>query len=615
MSIFNRRTAVVIHDLLMINFAWGLAITLRYLFQPPNEINLLDLNLQILPIIIIIQSIIFWHYDLYKGIWRFASIPDLLNISRAAILGALVISLCLILLNRLEGIPRSSLLLYPIFLSILLGIPRLLYRLWREHSFHFLLKSEANAKRVLIIGAGLSGEMLARDMLRNQEYLPIAFLDKNQRLHGARVHSIPVLGDVNKLSECVTKLNIELIIIAIPSANDIEMQTIVEFCEQTKVLFRTLPKLQDMYNNDKNISLNSLKNVCIEDLLGREKISLDWEIIKEGLNNKIVMISGGGGSIGAELCYQIVKLQPKSIIIFEQCEFNLYKIDLHLAKEFPDIKIHSCLGDICDRRAVAHVIKTYKPEIIFHAAAYKHVPMLQFQIREAANNNILGTQILAETAIKYNCKSFVMISTDKAVNPTSIMGACKRIAEIYCQCLNGNSGTNFITVRFGNVLGSAGSVVPLFQKQITEGGPVTVTHPDITRYFMTIPEACELILQAGTISHGGEIFVLDMGIPIKISYLAEQLIKLSGKIPNKDIKIVYTGLRAGEKLYEELFHMEEEARSRTKHDKIMLASHRNDYELVQVTEILEKISYACDDYNVEKIESFIKQLVPEYIKH
>jgi len=601
-----RRLAVILHDLFMVIIAWSLALNLRLFFQL-SEQELLLLSSTI-PIALLAQSLIFWHYGLYQGIWRFASLPDLWNILRSVFVGSLVMTLILFLTGYLDDYPRSALLLYPLLLALFLGLPRLFYRLWREQSFRFLLEPHPN-QRVLIIGAGCAGETLVRDMRRGREYLPIALLDDDKYLHGARLHGVPIVGGINRLQDTVQKLSIDLIVLAIPSASNLQMQRAVEYCEQAQVAFRTLPKPSE--ENKKPASLAEIQDVSIFDLLGREKIQLDWRIIEAGLGGKVVLVSGGGGSIGSELCLQIAKLRPQALVILESCEYNLHEIMLRLAKDSPETRLFPCLGDVCDLHTVNHTLKTYRPQVIFHAAAYKHVPMLQHQTREAIHNNVLGTRTLAEAAVKHKCHSFVLISTDKAVNPTSVMGATKRVAEIFCQALNGRAATRFITVRFGNVLGSAGSVVPLFKRQIAHGGPVTVTHPDITRYFMTIPEACQLILQAGAMGYGGEIFVLDMGTPIKIRYLAEQLIRLSGKEPDKEIEIVYTGLRPGEKLYEELFHPAEERMSKTRHTKIMLASHRP-ANWDALTQALDEFIPACDNYDETKLRTVLLRLVPEF---
>jgi FlaA1/EpsC-like NDP-sugar epimerase len=406
----------------------------------------------------------------------------------------------------------------------------------------------------------------------------------------------------------VERLDVNLIVLALPSANPSQMRRLVELCEKTGVPFRTLPPIDSLMSGQ--VTLNQLREVSIDDLLGREPVALDWQAIETELRGKKVLVTGAGGSIGSELCRQIARLRPAHLILLDSGEFNLYSIEMELTKKFPRLPISRCLNDVVDRPAVEKVFAESRPEIVFHAAAYKHVPMLEDQVREAARNNVLGTRTMAEVADRFGCETFVMISTDKAVNPANVMGTSKRAAEIFCQNLNKRSQTRFVTVRFGNVLGSAGSVVPLFKQQIEAGGPVTVTHREITRYFMTIPEACQLILQASVMGDGGEIFVLDMGEPIKIAYLAEQMIRLSGKVPGEDIDIAYTGLRPGEKLYEELFH-EKEALQSTHHEKILLARHR-EFDWQRLTEILDGMVIACHSYHEANIRGLLSELVPEW---
>ncbi|MDH5614013.1 MAG: polysaccharide biosynthesis protein, partial [Gammaproteobacteria bacterium] len=521
------------------------------------------------------------------------------------VVGALSVAATLFLVNRLQGIPRASLILYPIFLILLLGGPRLVYRMWKDHGL--LNINSLHRKRVLIIGAGRAGDMLARDMLRDHDFMPIGYLDDQEKLVGAKMQGIPVLGAINKLPEIVDKEEIDSIVIAIPSASNSAMQKIVELCEHTNIPFRTLPRMRGSANHHPSVS--ELKEVAIEDILGRDPVSLDWKNIRNHYVGKTILVSGGGGSIGSELCRQISRLGPASLIIFDISEYNLYSIQMELGEKFPNIPIHAVLGDVCDDKAVEHMMGKYHPDIIFHAAAYKHVPMLQEQIREAVYNNVMGTRNLALAADKFKCSTFIMISTDKAVNPTNVMGATKRSAEIFCQNFDALSETAFITVRFGNVLGSAGSVVPLFQEQIANGGPITVTHPDIIRYFMTIPEASQLIMQSGIMGDGGEIYVLEMGEPVKITYLAEQMIRLSGKKPGEDIEIVYTGLRPGEKLYEELFYKDESLLD-TGHSKILLAnSRKSDWKYIE--EMMNKMSVACIEFNEKEIKSLLKEFIPE----
>jgi FlaA1/EpsC-like NDP-sugar epimerase len=563
-----------------------------------------QLSLYVMPIILLIQGLVSWRFGLYRGLWRFASLPDLWNIFRAAVLGALCITIVLFIWNRLEGIPRAILILYPILLIFLLGGPRLAYRLWKDRSLN--LKVAPDGQKVLIIGAGSAGEMLVREMLRDGNYIPVGFVDDNPLLKNSEVHGVRVLGTVEDLSQISRLRKIDLIVIAVPAATDEQMQRIVSKCEESTIPLRTLPKIQDMMSG--KVTLAELHEVSIEDLLGRDRVELDWQIIRQGLTNKVVMVSGGGGSIGSELCAQISSLNPSVLVIFERNEFNLYNVQRSLLDTRSSLKIHAILGDLCDKAKVDHVLAVHKPDVIFHAAAYKHVPLLQNQSREAVRNNILGTKNLAESAIVHGCSKFVFISTDKAVNPANVLGASKRIAEMYCEWMNQRAKTRFITVRFGNVLGSDGSVVPLFREQIKKGGPVTVTHPDISRFFMTIREACQLILQAGAMGKGGEIYVLDMGDPVKIAYLAEQMIRLSGFVPGQDIMITYIGLRPGEKLFEELFY-DSEGKQITEHPKILLARHSG-IDWTFLKNKIEELEQACSVFDEARLKVLLDLLAP-----
>jgi FlaA1/EpsC-like NDP-sugar epimerase len=598
------RYTVFLYDVLMIPVAWLGAFFLRFNLEAiPAEY--LWLPLRYLPIVMIVQGSLFWYFGLYRGAWRFASMPDLLRIVKAVVVGAILTAGALFLFNRLQYIPRSIFVLDALLLLMLLGGSRFVYRWFKDRRLY-----APEVRNVLIVGAGRSGEMLVRDMLRetSQVHRPVAFVDDDKAKHGVDIHGVRVAGSCEAIPRLVSKLDVELILLAVPSANSRQVRRIVDICESTDVEFRILPRIRDLVSGE--VSINELRKVNIEDLLGRESVSLDWEAIMQGLQGKTVLISGGGGSIGAELCRQVARLRPGHLLICEQSEFNLYSIELELRRTFPEVKLTALLADIRDPVAIDRLLSQHKPQAVFHAAAYKHVPLLEHQLRAAVGNNVLGTRILASHAARHGCEVFVMISTDKAVNPSSVMGMTKRVAEIFCQNLSAISSTRFITVRFGNVLGSAGSVIPLFQQQIAAGGPVTVTHPEITRYFMTIPEAAQLILQASVIGQGGEIFVLDMGEPVKISYLAEQLILLSGKRPGEDIEIVYTGLRPGEKLYEELFH-ESEKLTGTTHPKIMLANSRS-MDFAVLEEKMQGLSQACDRDDAEQLRKLLCELVPEH---
>lgn len=599
-----RRVVATLHDLVMIPVAWFGAYWLRFnLSEIPQPF--LDQAIGVLPIVILVQGGAYWYFGLYRGIWRFASLPDLVRIMKAVFWGAVIALTVVALMTRLEDVPRSVFPLYALLLLCLLGGPRLAYRWFKDQGLGY-----STGTRVLIVGAGQAGEMLARELMRNRMkgYDPVGFVDDSPKRLGKEIRGLRVLGNGDAIPELVGRYAIDLVMIAIPSASSRDMRRIVGECEAAGVPFRTLPAVQDIVSG--RAVLQTLRQVSIEDLLGREPVSLDWSAIHEELDGKTILVSGGGGSIGSELCRQIAKLRPRRLIVVDNCEYSLYRIGMELSETYPELDLYSYLGDITDVSAVSHLMKTHRPEVIFHAAAYKHVPLLEDLGREAVRNNALGTRTLAAAAHEHGCETFVLISTDKAVNPENVMGASKRAAELYCQNLDRHSKTRFITVRFGNVLGSRGSVVPMFQEQIEHGGPVTVTHPEVTRYFMTIAEASQLITQASAMGEGGEIYVLDMGEPVRIGYLAEQMIRLAGKIPGQDIEIVYTGLRPGEKLHEELFH-EKELLSGTAHEKILLAKFR-EVKWEALEERFEQLVGAIDRYDGKEIERLLRELVPEY---
>ncbi len=599
------RGAAFSHDLLMIPVAWLGAYWLRFnLGAIPDPFMIRALEM--LSVVIVIQGGIFWYFGLYRGVWRFASVPDLVRITKAVLVGVILTGVAVFLFTQFKGVPRSVFPLYGLLLIALLGGPRFIYRWFKDHKFY-----QHTGRKAIIVGAGSAGEMLVRDMLRAPErpFQPVAFVDDDAGKKGREIHGLRVEGSCRRIPKLVSQLDIELILIAIPSATSKQVRRIVEICEKTGVAFRILPRFQDLVTG--KATLKALRDVQIEDLLGREKVTLDWNLIRKGLTGKSVMVTGGGGSIGSELCRQVAKLGPSKLIVFERSEFNLYKIDLELRKLFPGLSLASILGDVGDSQAVEQALKTHRPAVIFHAAAYKHVPLLENQLRAAVMNNIFGTRNMLSKALEFDCEAFVLISTDKAVNPVNVMGVTKRIAELYCHSFEGNSKTRHITVRFGNVLASAGSVIPLFREQIAAGGPVTVTDPEITRYFMTIEEACQLILQACAIGRGGEIFVLDMGEPVKIAYLAEQLILLSGKKPNEEVNLVYTGLRPGEKMYEELFY-DTEKRVETDHPKILFAQ-SPDISLKLLEQSFQDLEKACHEDDEVRIKKILDGLVPEEI--
>ena len=607
--ISHPRAAVIIHDLCMVVVAWVATVWLI------KSISATQFSIDLPPmtgilLVLLLQGSVLWATGLYKGLWRFASFQDMWNIARASVFGIVAIMAGLAVIQGEfinQWIPAA--VIYPALLFILLALPRMCYRFWKDSRMS-IPNSGEDFKRVLILGAGRSGAMLERELRRRGGFNVVGFLDDDKRLRGAQVHGVSVLGAIDRLPKIGADYHADLAIIAMPSASNQQMQRIVGICELSEIDFRTLPTLQDLGSQATNIG--ELKRVVIDDLLGRDPVSLEWESIREGLVGKRVMITGGGGSIGSELCRQIARLNPVELIVVDHSEYSLYRIDHELRSDYHDLLFYSVLGDICDPATVEKVIGEYKPDVIFHAAAYKHLPILQTQVREAFRNNVFGTMRVAEAAERHGVGTFVLISTDKAVNPANIMGATKRVAEMYCQNMNARSHTRFITVRFGNVLNSNGSVVPLFQEQIAKGGPVTVTHPEISRYFMTISEASQLIMQAAVLGSGGEIYVLDMGEPVNITYLAEHLIRLAGKEPGRDIEIIYTGLRPGEKLFEQLFH-ELEPYEQTSHEKILLA-HPRAADWNDLRAELNKAEQSVMRYDTESIKQALVRLVPELAK-
>jgi len=592
------------HDILWIPLALVLAFWVRFNLESIPSSNQSGMW-SMLFVCLVVQTTSFWLFHLYRGIWRFASIPDLLRIMRAVSVGVLISFAVLFIWLRLEAIPRSVMLLYPMFLLMGLSIPRLLYRWLKDHHMGFAGKQ---GKRTLIIGAGQAGELLLRDLLKHEDYMPVGMLDDDERKHGMEIHGVRVLAKLDELEKYIRVLSVDMVILAIPSASHTTLQQLMQVCSLHSISCRILPTLSEL--EGAKVTVGQLRDMRIEDLLGRAEIQLDDFEVNSFLEAKCVLVTGAGGSIGSELCRQILAFQPSQLLMFDHGEFNLYSIDQELSGKHD--AVISILGDMRDESRMRWVFETWHPDVVFNAAAYKHVPLVEGNPAEGVKTNVLGTCQLADIAVDYNCHKFVQVSTDKAVNPANVMGASKRAAEIYCQNLNQRQPkTAFITTRFGNVLGSAGSVVPLFKKQIEHGGPVTVTHPDMTRYFMTIPEAVSLILQAGSMGSGGEIFVLDMGSPMKITDLAEQMIHLSGLQLGKDIEIQFTGLRPGEKMYEELFH-KQEALVTTTHPKIMLSGSR-DVNWNDLQDMLRRLQAACVAREVESVKVLLKELVPEFV--
>ena len=604
---FRNRWMAFLHDLLWVPVAVLLAFWLRFNLGdiPTSHVDAFQ---HLIVVSLPVQAVAFWYLGLYRGIWRFASIPDLLRIIKAVLLGALISFLIVFIWQRLENMPRSVLVLYPLILILGLATPRMLYRWLKDHHLNF---NSTDRKRALLIGAGQAGELLVRDLLKSGPYEAVGFLDdSNQRL-GQEIHGVRVIGNLESIEATLKSHAIEVVLLCMPSASHRVIKSVVNICQQHSVPCRTLPSVADLA--DGKVEVSNLRQVQIEDLLGRATICLDNSNIHHLLTDRCVLVTGAGGSIGSELCRQVLQYKPTRLLLLDHGEFNLYSIEKELLTSSlkPACDMHALLGDIRDKERMSWLFEHFQPDVVFNAAAYKHVPLVEQNPAEGVKTNVLGTCQLADLAVKTGVKQFIQISTDKAVNPTNVMGASKRSAEIYCQNLNRRSpDTAFITTRFGNVLGSAGSVVPLFRSQIEAGGPVTVTHQDITRYFMTIPEATTLILQAGSMGQGGEIFVLDMGEPIKIVDLAKQMIRLTGLEPDHDIEIKFTGLRPGEKLYEELFH-DAETLIATSHPKIMLSESR-EVDWTQIEQVLEELRIASDKRDVQLLHLKLRQLVPDF---
>jgi FlaA1/EpsC-like NDP-sugar epimerase len=591
----------------MIGLSWYLAYWLRFNLGAIPNVFLVEAA-TLLPLVIICHLGTSVILGVPRGAWRFTSIYDLTRVTQAVVFGTAIVAALVFTYDRMWAVPRSVFLLQTLLLLGLLAGPRILYRIWHDRETRQDI--DVGTERVLIVGAGTAAEMLIRDLMRAtpRRYAPVALVDDDPRKQGRELHGVRVVGGCNTIPLLTGKLGISRILLAMPSATAAQMRTAVGWCEKAQLPFRTLPKVQDII--DGTASSQDLREVDLDDLLGRKPVTLDWGSISSGLKGKRVVVTGGGGSIGSELCRQLVRLRPAKLILIDQGEFNLYSIASELAESGNEVDVLPLLADVCDESAMRYIFSTHKPEIVFHAAAYKHVPLLQDQARETVRNNVMGTCVVAEASIATGCETFVLISTDKAVNPTSLMGASKRMAEIVCQVMDQESATRFVTVRFGNVLGSAGSVVPLFRKQIEGGGPVTVTHPDMTRYFMTMAEACQLILQASVEGIGQAIYVLNMGEPVKISDLAEQMIRLAGLRTDNDIRIEFTGLRPGEKLKEELFH-DLESLAPTGFEKLLLADKR-EVDRERVLDGYRQLVDACNDYDYQTVVRVMRCLVPEY---
>lgn len=596
-----RIVLVFVHDVFATVIAWVLAYLFRFNFTLPGEF--VGSLTQTLPAIMLTQSLVFLKFGLYRGIWRFASLPDLKRILAAVGASALAVAAIVPFLQLHIIVPRSVLVLDPILLIIIMGGSRFTYRAWKEH--HLYGPRQYQGEPVLVMGAGDVAVALLKDLERSRDWRVVGILADKAEMVGRQVYGVKVWGELVQLQAIATKMGVQYAIVAMPSATHSARRRAVDIANRAGLNVLTVPSFEDLVSG--KVSVSQVRRVEVEDLLGREPVELDDLGLHDLMEKHVVMVTGAGGSIGSELCRQIAKYQPSLLVLFELSEFALYKMEQELSQSFPDLRITCVIGDIKDKRRVDEIMGRYQPEIVFHAAAYKHVPMMEdINASEALRNNVIGTFCVAEACVLNHVGKFVLISTDKAVNPTNVMGATKRLAEMICQGLQNGGRTRFVMVRFGNVLGSSGSVIPKFREQIAKGGPVTVTHPEVTRFFMSIPEAAQLVMQAGLMGEGGEIFVLDMGESIRIADLAREMIRLSG-FTEDEIKITYSGLRPGEKLYEELL-ADDEHTLPTPHSKLRIAQARK-VDQAWVREVVEWIgSNTLDEVTVkQKLHDWVNE--------
>jgi len=609
-TMWMRRISLMLIDICIVILASVGALIVRFEFSMSAVPKYyMEIIWEMLPFMLPVAIAVFSFFRMYTTLWYYAGGTELLYLTAACIVDTLLNTLMVLLVYRKIDypLPRSWYFLYGAFLLILMVVGRFSQRGVKTLSNR--RHQTEKMKRVLIVGAGEAGNAIIKEIV-NSRYVNmkiVGIVDDDKTKKGKYLHGIKVIGDRNDIIDIAESRRVDEIIIAMPSTSAYEMKQILDICKETGCELKRLPGMFQLVNGD--VSISKLKDVDVNDLLGREPIKVDLDSIMGYVSGKVVMVTGGGGSIGSELCRQVASHNPKQLVIVDIYENTTYDIQLELKRKYPDLDLVVLIASIRNTKRIDDIFRTYRPEIVYHAAAHKHVPLMEDSPNESVKNNVLGTWKVVQAADKYKVKRFVMISTDKAVNPTNIMGATKRICEMIIQTYNNRSETEYVAVRFGNVLGSNGSVIPLFKKQIEEGGPVTVTHPDIIRYFMTIPEAVSLVLQAGAYAKGGEIFILDMGEPVKIVDLAKNLILLSGHKPNEDIQIVFTGLRPGEKLYEEML-MKEEGMQDTENKLIHIGKPiQMDEErfLRQLEELKEYVVTEPDD-----IREWVQRIVPTY---
>lgn len=612
-----RNRFLVLFDIFAILLAVACAFALR--FDTLRVWDYLTASWFFAPLLLLIRLPTFYFFGLYRRLWRYASVNELVAILEAVALGFIIVAVAVLILLVPSGLvpffPRSVILLEGMLTLLLVGGIRFSFRLsqnvqTRQQAVIFGGEHRTSRKRVLIFGAGDAGAMIVREMQANPALglEPIAFLDDDSAKKGLRIHNVPVLGDRSALVEAKQSHAIDAVIIAMPTAPGRTIREIAGLCHQAELPVKTMPGLYEILGG--TVKVSTIREVELEDLLRREPVRIDLEQVGQYLRDARILVTGAGGSIGSELCRQIARFQPSRLILFELSEHNLYQIHRELAARFSSLEVAAVTGDVRDENKVDWVFAEHKPQTIFHAAAYKHVPLMESNVDELVANNVFGTLNTINASLRYEAKRFVLISTDKAVNPRSVMGASKRVAELLVQNAAQQKATVVVAVRFGNVLGSSGSVVPLFKEQIAAGGPVTVTHPEMRRYFMTIPEAASLIIQAAALGQGGETFVLDMGDLVKINDLASDLIRLSGFEPGRDIEIVYTGSRPGEKLREELFTAREQ-RGATTHQQIFVAQ-GNGCDGEKLHQALGELEALVKQRDLRGIRAKLIEMIPEY---
>jgi len=601
-----RASLAFAHDVAAAGLAWLAAFWLRFnLEMPPDEYA--RAAYAVLPAVLAVHALVFWLLGLYRGLWRYASVPDLQRIMVAVGVAALAVPALVTLWSPDWVVPRSVYLIAPVLLVAAMGGSRLLYRAWKERAFLGMVR-HPGAAPVLVLGAGTAASSLLRDMANSDQWRAVGLLDDDAGKHGSAIQGVKILGPLQNVGELAAQLDVRQAIIAMPGATHGQRKRAVDLCSEAGLAVMTVPSYADLVSG--KVSVSALRNVELDDLLGRDRVALDDAGLRGLIENRCVLVTGAGGSIGAELCRQVARYAPSRLVLFEISEYALYAIEQEFRDRLPGVPIVAVIGDAKSEPRVREVFARFAPQLVFHAAAYKHVPLMEVENAfQAVENNVLSAIVTARAAQAAGAAKFVLVSTDKAVNPTNVMGASKRLAELACQALQGGAATQFVTVRFGNVLGSTGSVIPRFREQIARGGPVTVTHPEIQRYFMSIPEASQLVLQAALMGKGGEIFVLDMGEPVRIVELARQLIRLSGFGEN-DIRIVYTGLRPGEKLYEELLADAEHSLP-TPHPKLRVARASPSANGRLVEEVTAWIAAARDPL-AEAVRERLRAWVPEY---